>query len=455
MDDFLARIMGYANQGTAPFGALAEPSPDIDPNELAARRVRRGVVSPSRAQPPMPPGMTTSEVGTALKQALVGNPDATVPMRVDESGRPVAHKSLEAFSEDYPGETHPAVEAGANLGLTYAGRALEPAYLAARAAMAAPKTAAGVIGATAVAAPSMAGEQQFKWSDPVPERVKEMDAIQKRINDRAEKITTLGTTSTKSPAGTQKLAIDQLSALNRPDSPDVSRLTQLRNESGADRDTAFKQWQADQETAREEAIARKKADTSLFDMVPGTRSAIAVGTPLVAGLGGYGLGKKLGPLKGMVAGGLGGAGEGFASMVGPTEVDYRLPRTSPAQKEAASDLVDPEYWGKRVPAITGMNAVFGALGGFKGGMSRRAPLPISGAPSKPSGPLSATASGPSIPGASPNIPAVPQPAGPSPTSALSTASQASPPPAIVPYQDNLGLWRDRNTGRFAPKPPTP
>lgn len=439
MDDYLARIMGYANQGTAPFGALATTPPQQD----------EGFPPPPLSRADAAYNQSANRwrgIGAALKHALVGNPDATVPMRVDESGRPVAHKSLEAFSEDYPGETHPAIEAGANMALMHTGRALEPAYLAARGALAAPKTAAGVIGATALGAPSMAGEQQFKWSDPVPERTKEMDAIQKRINDRAEKITTLGTTSTKSPAGTQKLAIDQLSALNRPDSPDVTRLTQLRNESGADRAAAFEEWQTEQGRLREEAAAKKKAETSFFDVIPGTRSAMSAAAPVASYVGGKFLGRRL-PVAGAMAGGaVGGALEGAAAQYLPTEVDLGLPRTSPTRKEAVSDLSDPAYW-NRMMAVSGGNALLGAYGGFRGAMGRRLPIPPS---TGPGGPLPVSGQSPANLGGAPIAP----PSAAMPPTSPSLSGAALPTPA--PYLDQkIGLWRDRNTGRFHPKPPVP
>src|SRR5437868_11904204 len=60
-----------------------------DPNELAQMRMQRGVRSPSRFQQPMPDGMTTGEVGSAMKHALFGNPDATFSTPVDEQGKPL------------------------------------------------------------------------------------------------------------------------------------------------------------------------------------------------------------------------------------------------------------------------------------------------------------------------------------------------------------------------------
>lgn len=254
----------------------------------------------------------------------------------------------------------------------------------------APRAGAALYGLMGGMTPSEAGEQNFTWNDPLPDRAKEMAAIQQRIDQRAATIQTLGTTSTKSPAGTQKLAIDNLSALNSPTSPDVTRLNQLRTEAAAERDAAFQQWQTKQEEDRLAAIERKKAETSLFDKVPGTRAAITVASPVASFLGGKYLGRRLSPYAAIPIGATTGAAEGAASIGFPTEIDINsLPRSSSTRQEAEADLDKQSYW-QRVGLAAGVSGLSGGLGAVKGYASTRS-IRKPGAPDvKPPSSLSET-----------------------------------------------------------------
>jgi len=76
--------------------------------------------SPSWLRPVRPLAPTTRQKNEdrfgdfigAIKKAAVGDPNGTVNVSVDESGRPLHTLTAQEFSERYPGQTHPMVEAG-------------------------------------------------------------------------------------------------------------------------------------------------------------------------------------------------------------------------------------------------------------------------------------------------------------------------------------------------------
>jgi hypothetical protein len=233
---------------------------------------------------------------------------------------------------------------------------------------------------------------EFKWSDPIPARVNEMAAIQNRIDQRAAKILELGTTSTRSPKGTQELAIKELSALNRPDSPDMIRLQQLRDAAAADRDVSFKGWQDEQNRLRDEILAKKKAETSLFDVIPGTRAAMTALSPVASYFGGKYLGRRLSPYAAVPVGATTGALEGAASIGLPTEVDINsLPESSPARQQAQANLSDPDYY-KRLALAATVSGAFGGLGATRGYASTR-PVRIPPLPKPPPEPAGLPSAG--------------------------------------------------------------
>lgn len=131
MDDFLARIMGYANQGTAPFGALATTPPQQEP-------------------------MTR-----ALPDYESRDPNELAMLRHREMVRPQTGRA--DFTPEHL----------ANMATAAGGLALAPEYLAARAIMAAPKLAAGGIGAAAALSPSKAGAEE-------PDQIKQLQATLKK-----------------------------------------------------------------------------------------------------------------------------------------------------------------------------------------------------------------------------------------------------------------------------------
>lgn len=329
-------------------------------------------------------------------------------------------------------------------GSLYAG----PEALTAKAIASAPKTMTALLAALGAGTTATeAGEKPFDWTDNNKDRTKEITAIEKRIQERADKINQLGTTTTKSPPGTQKLAIENLQKLNEPDSPDTLRLIQLRAEQKSDREQAL----ADE-------MERRQRETSLSKKHPGAFGAAALGSPVLSYFTGKLPGKKIANAVGASAvGALGGAGEGFLGAFAPTFMDLKLP--SGADKEAAQARVrDPLYWLSEVAPIMGSSALAGGLGAYRKNLSLRPtlgpqhfPPPQSPSPALPSHPPTPPAPV-SPPAAAPGLPAPP-----------ASPSGSSGPPTIVrggtTYELTSSGWRvkggqkGKRGGTFMKNPP--
>lgn len=213
----------------------------------------------------------------------------------------------------------------------------------------APRVGAALYGLGAGTAPTEAGEPEFKWSDPNQERAKRLGDIDAAIALESER-------KTKSAPGTQKARIDSL----------AKEKEALLSSRGGDYNMARQAWQDKQEADRLAAIEKKKAETSLFDMVPGTRAALTAASPAASFLGGKFLGKRVSPWAAVPIGATTGAIEGFGSIAGPTEVDINsLPRSSATRQEAEADLDKKSYW-QRVALASGVSGAAGALGAIKG-----------------------------------------------------------------------------------------
>ena len=304
-----------------------------------------------------------------------------------------------------------------------------PGGMITKAATAAPKTMAAVLGMLGASAiPSQAGEQTpFNWSDPNIDRVKRLDTIDKLLQREASR-------STKSAPGTQKALMDSLNE-------EKQKLLEGRSN---EYNSAFAQYQSEQQKALDEAAAQKRAETSWFDMIPGSRSALTAAAPIASYLGGKYIGKRMGMGPAMATGAAGGGIEGFLSQYIPTEMDVAgLPRGSATQQRAAGDLQDPNYWMTRVAPSTGGSALTGAYGAFRGALGRRAPLPPI-LPSSPGAPPAMLGSAPgAIEGAVGNT-AVPG-------LGLGPARPSSPPY----FDKKVGQWRQGGKFVKAPSPGNP
>lgn len=295
---------------------------------------------------------------------------------------------------------------------------------------------------------------EFKWNDPNQERVNRLKKIDTEIEREASR-------RTPSAPGTQKARIDSLNAEKE----------KLMTERGADYEAARGEWTTEQGRVRKEAEDKKWKETSVFDVVPGTRQGITAGVVPLSYYGGKWLGKRL-PMAGAIpAGAFGGGLEGFLGQYLPTEMDLGLPRTSKTRQEASGDLQDPGYWA-RVGAVTGGNAALGAYGAFRGAVGRRMPLPPigpGGQPPAPQPPMGVSSPSPAAPAALPGGPATPPTTPPAP-SALETLmgstmpqgikTGAPPQPRPVPEWDQslnrgLGGWRDPVTGHISRNPHKP
>jgi hypothetical protein len=218
----------------------------------------------------------------------------------------------------------------------------------------APRLGGALYGLAAGTAPTEAGEPEFKWSDPNKDRAKRLGDIEAAIALESER-------KTKSAPGTQKARIDSL----------AKEKEALLASRGEDYNLARETFTAEQDRLRQAAIDKKKAETSLFDKIPGTRAAITAASPAVSFLGGKYLGKRLSPWASIPIGATTGAIEGGASIAGPTEMDINsLPRSSATRQEAEADLDKKSYW-QRVALASGVSGAFGALGATKGYASTR------------------------------------------------------------------------------------
>lgn len=325
-----------------------------------------------------------------------------------------------------------------------------------------PRAGAAAAGTAMGSMPGEAGEPaaKFTWADPDPERAKEMLDIQKRIDDRQRQILTLGTTKTSSPKGTQAQTITGLQAQNAETAPDVIRMNQLRADQKTERDNAFKAWQGEQDQLLQEAMEKKRRETSWFDMYPGVRSGIAPAMAAASYLGGHSLGKRFGMVPAIAAGAVSGGLEGALGQYVPTEMDMALPRGAPARLDAENDLQSQAWW-NRLGAMTGGNALLGAYGAFRGAAGRRMPLPMIGGPSAAAPPQAGALSPLPGPSAGPLAGTPGLPPGSQPPNGLAAASIGASSPAgattsqpllkAVTAKDGRTLYFNINGGGFAKK----
>lgn len=219
----------------------------------------------------------------------------------------------------------------------------------------APKAGAALYGLMGGMTPTQAGDPEtFQWTDSNKDRLNRLNKIDADIALESGR-------QTKSAPGTQKARIDSLNA-------EKQRLLAAQD---TDKNLARQDWEAKQTRLRDEASAKKKAETSLFDVIPGTRAALTAASPFASYFGGKYLGKRLSPWAAVPVGATTGALEGAASIGLPTEVDINtLPESSPTRQQAQASLSDPDYY-KRLALAAGVSGAFGGLGAVKGYASTR------------------------------------------------------------------------------------
>lgn len=275
--------------------------------------------------------------------------------------------------------------------------------LVGRGVAAAPKTIASMLAAGGILGATSQAGQAADQVDPIQG---EIDAINARLGKNNDEVVRLGTTMTKSPKGTQASAIDTLKGTI---SADQARLQVLQGQF-ADR----------AEQQRLEAEAKRGREAPFQErFAPYSYAAPFVG-PAFAMATNYGLGRFLGAgranavnaweaankaastqfakkggidnfkgqalagelaarqakglplgnsplLTGAAAGGIAGGLEGAAVPYFTNEYDAQtLPPGSPNQVAAQNAVKDPNWWLSKVALPSGMGALAGAFGGYRG-----------------------------------------------------------------------------------------
>lgn len=270
---------------------------------------------------------------------------------------------------------------------------------------AAPKSSMAALAAGGLLAGTSSAGQAADQVDPIQA---EMDSINARLERNNNDIVRLGTTTTKSPKGTQASAIETLKGTI---ASDQARLGVLQDQFS----TRANEQKAEAERQRAREAPFQERYPVLGQAAPFIGPAVALGTN-------YGLGRWLGrkqtmgvnawekanvdaakvftstakgqgpdsfrgqalagelaarqakglpmnnPLiTGAVAGGAAGALEGGVIPYFTTEYDAQtLPPGSPNQLKAANAVSDPNWWLSKVGLPAGMGALAGAFGGYRG-----------------------------------------------------------------------------------------
>jgi hypothetical protein len=297
--------------------------------------------------------------------------------------------------------------------------------LAARGIAAAPRlaTALGVGGALGLGTGD-AGEAADKV-DPRLGEINKLEQVISKNNDlitkNTEKITTLGTTRTPSPKGTQERAIQSLNDANaqlRTDNKDLGdRLKQLRDE------------------VETEVKAKERREMSWSESYPGAAAALGAAAPVASYVTGRLPGKKIASAAGaMGVGAAGGGIEGFMAAHAPTYLDSKLPNGA-AKEAAQAKLRD---WLTEVAPIAGMSALAGGYGAYRTALKGRPNIAPQNLPPPPA-----------QSGTTQSLPTPPAPTMPS--ASMSGTPLASYP---TPYFDKVTKrYRDPTTGNFVKKPP--
>ena len=316
-----------------------------------ARRARKGRKYQSGGEVEMPLWMESGLQETP-NEALINmnDPGERAMLRTQRGVRPQLGRG------ETPGAPIAALAAMAPTGI--AGGIARIPSIAARTTAAAGIGTAGM-GTLAAGAPQVA---EFNWTDPDRERTA-------RINNFP---TTMNNLNREMRAASQK----RMPSVEKQIDTAKAEYEALIAQRARDRDAARVRWEEGQQQERGAAEKKKRAETSWFDVAPGSRAALVAAAPFASYFGGKYVGRRMHPGAAIPISGAAGAGEGFMSQYLPTEMDASgLPRGSPRQQEAVGDLGDPSFYASRVAPATGGSALAGMYGAFRGAMGRRSPLP--------------------------------------------------------------------------------
>ena len=179
-------------------------------------------------------------------------------------------------------------------------------------APAAAKVIGGATLGSILAGESEAGEQPFAWKDTNQDRVNRIKALDAQINALGNR------TPSGKNAAVQKIQAQGVQGRIDKLNEEKSGLLAQQNE---ERQQALQVYQSEQDKTAQEAAAKKSAETSIFDRVPGTRAAVMALSPAVSYKFGKTLGSRMSPWASVpVAGGIGGL-SGATSVAVP---DIRL-----------------------------------------------------------------------------------------------------------------------------------
>lgn len=289
--------------------------------------------------------MTNVQQSPRMTRAIPGyesrDPFELAAMRTQGSARPMAGRAGEG----------PSVRDVFDMTRAGTAAAVGPELLASATGQPATKglkAAEGPSLADILAGPAEAGEQ-FQWSDPNKTRAQRLEAIDKELQKQTN-------TKTKSAVGTQKVYMEGLTA----------EKDKLLGQQNADMETARAEFNRANKAAVKAAEDKKFSETSLLDVVPGTRAAVVAASPYLSNKFGQFIGKRYGPAVAMPAATAMGGISGAVSLGGQNELDLlTLPRSSETRQNAQEDLSNPDFY-KRMGLAAGVSAAFGAKGAMKG-----------------------------------------------------------------------------------------
>jgi hypothetical protein len=237
------------------------------PEDRAAFRTRRGVMG--RQQAPMPQGMTTGEVGDFVKKAMFGDPDAKVPMPVDENGRPLINQLNAPASEWSPYMRDQVADVATNVaGMKAAGplanaaiSAIKPAVDVARRA---PKTVGALVGATAA---TEAADSSKDTAENATQYTPEITKLRAKIDEAEAKIQELSGKQLPAPIGKGKRFEASRANWESANERLKGQIETLKGSTDKDR-TRLKEVQGLQDTLNKDAAAKAAGERPMVERQP-------------------------------------------------------------------------------------------------------------------------------------------------------------------------------------------
>lgn len=379
---------------------------------------------PTGAKPGKIPYMEDPRIGGSQLETLMAL-GAALPMGRAVEGGGMAARAIPELSQSLPGM---------------------PAVATPAAATAGGATLASILAGGDEAG---AGEQKpFAWTDTNQDRVNRLKALDTQINSLGNR-----TPSAKN-AAVQKVQAQGVQ--NRIDALNAEKNGILAAQ-GEERKNAFQVYESEQQKADQEAAAKKSAETSLMDRVPGTRAAIMAVSPYASYKFGKTLGSRMSPAVSVPVAGSIGALSGATSTVGQNEIDLNtLPESSPTYQKASAQMSDPNFW-MRTALASGVSGAFGVKGATKGyaGTLPDRTLPNSGQTPPPASPQNMGSSGNAMQEAGGTTPAPVRKSPSSQSGSYSTYTTQSGDKVVQTPHGWQGIHPDTGKWGFVKKPDGP